>query len=46
MTCADVRRVLPEILEGGPEGVFPADVETHVKSCPDCSDLISDLKLI
>ena len=46
MTCADVRRVLPEILDGAPEGVFPADFETHVKSCPDCSDLISDLKLI
>ena len=46
MTCADVRRVLPEILDGGPEGVFPADFEAHVKSCPACSDLISDLKLI
>jgi len=46
MTCADVRRVLPEILDGGPEGVFPADFETHVESCPACSDLISDLKLI
>ena len=46
MTCADVRRVLPEIVDGGPEGVFPADFEAHVKSCPDCSDLISDLKLI
>ena len=45
MTCADVRRVLPEFLDGAPEGVFPADFETHVKSCPACSDLISDLKL-
>jgi len=46
MTCADVRRVLPEILDGAPEDVFPADFETHVESCPACSDLISDLKLI
>jgi hypothetical protein len=46
MTCADVRRVLPEFLDGAPEGVFPADFEAHVKSCADCSDLISDLKLI
>ena len=46
MTCSDVRRVLPEILDGTPEVVFPADFETHVKSCPDCSDLVSDLKLI
>ena len=46
MTCSDVRRVLPEFLDGTPEGVFPADFETHVKSCPACSDLVSDLKLI
>lgn len=46
MTCSDVRRVLPEFLDGTPEGVFPADFETHVKSCPECSDLVSDLKLI
>ena len=46
MTCADVRRVLPEILDGAPEDVFPADFETHVESCADCSELISDLKLI
>ena len=26
--------------------VFSADFETHVRSCPDCSDLVSDLKLI
>ena len=46
MTCSDVRRVLPELLDGAPKGVFPADFETHVKSCPACSDLVSDLKLI
>ena len=46
MTCSDVRRVLPELLDGGAEGVFPADFETHVKSCPACADLVSDLKLI
>jgi len=46
MTCAEVRQVLPDILEGAAEGVFPADFESHVKSCPACSDLISDLKLI
>jgi len=46
MTCSDVRRVLPEFLDGAPEGVFAADFEAHVKSCPACSDLVSDLKLI
>jgi hypothetical protein len=46
MTCSDVERVLPEFLDGAPEGAFPDDFETHVKSCPACSDLVSDLKLI
>lgn len=50
MTCSDVERVLPEILEGAPDGGFAAELEKefekHVQSCPDCSDLVSDLKLI
>ncbi len=46
MTCSDVERILPEFLDGAPEGAFPDDFETHVKSCPACSDLVSDLKLI
>ncbi len=46
MTCSDVRRVLPEFLDGAPEGAFPTDFENHVKSCPACSELVSDLKLI
>jgi len=46
MTCSDVARVLPEFLEGAPDGALPGEVEAHVKSCPACSDLVSDLKLI
>jgi hypothetical protein len=46
MTCSDVERVLPELLDGAPDGAFQTDFETHVKSCPACSDLVSDLKLI
>ena len=46
MKCSDVERVLPELLDGAPDGAFPADFETHVKSCPACSNLVSDLKLI
>ncbi len=45
MTCSDVRRALPEVLDGGANGVA-AEFETHLESCPDCSDLVSDLKLI
>src|SRR5271156_2072781 len=53
MTCADVERVLPELLDGAPDRVgrtnnaaFQNAFDAHVKSCPDCSDLVSDLKLI
>lgn len=46
MKCSDVERVLPELLGGASDGEFPTDVESHVKSCPDCSDLVADLKLI
>jgi len=46
MTCSDVQRVLPELLDGAPDGAFQVDFETHLKSCPACSELVSDLKLI
>jgi len=46
MTCSDVRRALPEVLDGGPNGTVAAEFETHVQSCPECSALVSDLKLI
>lgn len=46
MTCSEVERVLPELVDGGSDSAFPADFESHLKSCPACSDLVSDLKLI
>jgi hypothetical protein len=46
MKCSDVERVLPELLDGASGGAFPTDVESHVESCPACSDLVADLKLI
>ena len=46
MKCADVERVLPELLDGAPDLAFQTDFETHIKSCPACADLISDLNLI
>jgi hypothetical protein len=46
MTCSDVQRVLPELLDGAPDSAFQTDFETHVNACPACSDLLSDLKLI
>jgi hypothetical protein len=46
MTCSEVERVLPELLDGGSNGAFPPDFDAHLKCCPTCSDLVSDLKLI
>jgi hypothetical protein len=46
MTCSEVERVLPELLDGAPDDAFQSDFEAHVKSCPACSDLVSELKLI
>jgi len=46
MTYSDVQRALPEILEGAPDSAFATEFETHVKSCADCSDLVSDVRLI
>jgi len=42
MTCAEVQRVLPELMESAPAGEFGA----HLKQCPACSELVSDLRLI
>ena len=42
MTCTDVQRVLPEIIDSAQDAEFQA----HLKSCPTCSELVSDLELI
>jgi hypothetical protein len=52
MTCSDVERILPELLDGGPGGatvetrLAASDLDAHLKSCPSCSGLVSDLRLI
>jgi hypothetical protein len=46
MRCSEVQRALPEFLDDAPDVAIQTDFEAHLKSCPDCSDLISDLKLI
>ena len=42
MKCADIRQVLPEVMENRQDGEW----EAHLKSCPACSELVSDLMLI
>ena len=46
MTCSEVQQVLPELLDVPVNGIFPPDFQNHLKSCPDCSGLVSDLKTI
>jgi hypothetical protein len=55
MKCCDVERVLPELLEGEPDRRLQiagetrptaSEIEAHLKGCPACSELVSDLKLI
>jgi len=42
MDCAEVQRNLPELENGGQSREFGA----HLKSCPVCSELVSDLHVI
>jgi len=42
MNCADVHRFLPEIDDGRGDAEFQA----HLRSCPSCSALVSDLEAI
>jgi hypothetical protein len=42
MNCAEVQQVLLEIMDGSQPGEFQA----HLKSCPACAELVSDLELI
>jgi negative regulator of sigma E activity len=42
MNCVEAQEVLPEIIDGSPNTEF----QTHLKSCPICSELVSDLQLI
>jgi hypothetical protein len=42
MTCRELQRVLADIMEGGRS----AAQEAHLKSCPACSGLMSDLNAI
>lgn len=42
MNCAEFQRVLPETIENGGN----AEHQAHLKSCPECSGLVSDLNAI
>jgi hypothetical protein len=42
MDCAEVQRILPELIDNQQDGEFGA----HLKSCPVCSELVADLQSI
>jgi hypothetical protein len=42
MKCSDVERILPDVIEGDGDAEF----QLHLQSCPSCSELVADLKLI
>ena len=42
MKCAEVRQVLPEVMEKGQDG----ELEAHLAACSACAELVSDLRLI
>jgi hypothetical protein len=47
MKCSDVDRILPDIVDGVliEEG-RDVEVQSHLRTCRECSELVSDLKLI
>lgn len=42
MTCGEFEQVLPDLLEGNRN----LELEAHLKACPKCSELVSDLRAI
>jgi len=46
MTCSDVQEVLPELIDVPVDGRLPSDFQSHIRSCADCSDLVSELRTI
>src|SRR5258706_13019404 len=42
MNCVEAQEVLPEVIDGSQN----IEVQAHLKSCPVCSELVSDLQLI
>jgi hypothetical protein len=46
MKCSEVERILPDVLDDASEGALPLELQAHVETCPACSDLVADLRLI
>jgi hypothetical protein len=46
MTCSELQEVLPELLDVPAEERYPAEFQSHLRDCTDCSELVSDLRSI
>ena len=47
MKCSDVDRILPDIIDGvTSESSQDSEFQSHLRTCPNCSEVVSDLKLI
>jgi len=47
MKCSDVDRILPDIVDGvAMDNSQDLEVQSHLRNCLECSDLVSDLRLI
>jgi hypothetical protein len=46
MTCSEVQEVLPDLLDVPAEGRYPAEFQSHLRDCDDCSELVTDLRSI
>jgi hypothetical protein len=42
MKCSDVRQILPDAVEGSED----AELQSHLESCSDCAELVSELQTI
>jgi hypothetical protein len=46
MTCSELQEVLPDLLDVPAEERYPADFQSHLRDCADCSELVTDLRSI
>lgn len=43
MTCSELERILPDVIDDDTED---AECQAHLESCPGCSELVAELRLI
>jgi hypothetical protein len=46
MTCSEIQEVLPDLLDVPAEERYPAEFQSHLRDCADCSELVTDLRSI